>query len=71
MAPKETEGMPALMCACPNDPLDPLKMQTLPCRLEVELQDEDGVMKWFEIPFHIPNLSLIDTTSELMRRRKN
>lgn len=54
VSPLHLSGSPAIMCAVPSDPLNPMSVNQVPGRLEIELIDpKTGKPDWYEVPFHM------------------
>jgi hypothetical protein len=68
---EDLQGMPSLMAAIPNDPTNPAKFGTQPCRLQIALIDpDDGKEKWYDVPFTLPEKSIIELDMPVMPRGK-
>jgi hypothetical protein len=63
--------MPSLMAAIPNDPANPAKFGSAPCRLQIALIDpDDGKEKWYDVPFMLPEKSVIELDNPRIPRGK-
>lgn len=54
-SPLHLNGLPAIMCCLPTDPLNPMAVRQVPGRLEIQLVDPTTKeLVWMEVPFHMP-----------------
>lgn len=60
LKPGDVTGQIALMCAIPVPGKPAGTMTTTPCRLQISLIDDDGKEKWFDVPFEVPEKSVIE-----------